>query len=459
MKIKVINPIFCEVIGSKDLIAPAISYQKEYYVQGQFAKKRKTFKKSPLFKGDKITSTYMHTGLLNRVIDYCTKFKIPFSIIGDPNVWYDNYFLPPRLNGIELRDYQKEAIYDARDFRRGVIQGMPGSGKTVIMAGIYSTFSPDTNALFICQTNDLFYQTYARMKEYFPKIGVGRVGDSHFEIDEPVTIGMIQSLKNMIDYPFLSKYQLVNVDECHHISSFDGIYVSVLERVPAPYRFGFTATINPSAEAQLACEALLGGGHHKISTERLRELGVLAEPKLELHKLPKSETIRKAKNYKAVYQLGVVGNRIRNRRIITRAWEAARQGETTLILVSQKEHGRNLESAAALHHPDLKVRYIEGSTDTKTRLAVKKALTEKSLDCAITTTIWKEGVDLPSLNVVINAVGGKSEVACLQVLGRGLRTTADKTQVTFVDFFDPSHHYLVSHFGERLSLYFELGWL
>jgi len=60
----------------------------------------------------------------------------------------------------------------------------------------------------------------------------------------------------------------------------------------------------------------------------------------------------------------------------------------------------------------------------------------------------------------VNASGGKSEILTLQSLGRGLRTVPGvKDDVVLVDFFDPSNRYLVDHFGHRVSLYFEEGWL
>jgi hypothetical protein len=59
----------------------------------------------------------------------------------------------------------------------------------------------------------------------------------------------------------------------------------------------------------------------------------------------------------------------------------------------------------------------------------------------------------------VNASGGKDEKGVLQVVGRGLRITNDKDEVLIVDIFNPSHPYLVSHFGERISLYCENNWI
>ena len=81
------------------------------------------------------------------------------------------------------------------------------------------------------------------------------------------------------------------------------------------------------------------------------------------------------------------------------------------------------------------------------------------MKCVICTAVWKEGVNIPELNVVINAAGGKSELVTLQTIGRGLRKTENKSELIIYDFFDNSHHYLVDHFGHRFCLYSDMGWI
>lgn len=44
----------------------------------------------------------------------------------------------------------------------------------------------------------------------------------------------------------------------------------------------------------------------------------------------------------------------------------------------------------------------------------------------IAVRIWSEGVNIRSIGAVINAVGGESEIASIQVFGRGMRTAEGK---------------------------------
>lgn len=68
-------------------------------------------------------------------------------------------------------------------------------------------------------------------------------------------------------------------------------------------------------------------------------------------------------------------------------------------------------------------------------------------------------INIPGLDAVINAAGGKSEVAVLQMIGRGLRRTKNKDTVLIYDFFDNSMSWFVEHFGNRFSMYCESGWV
>jgi superfamily II DNA or RNA helicase len=63
-------------------------------------------------------------------------------------------------------------------------------------------------------------------------------------------------------------------------------------------------------------------------------------------------------------------------------------------------------------------------------------------------------VNIPSLDCVIFASGGKSDIATLQGIGRGLRTTDEKKTFVIVDFLDP-YRFLAQHTIQRLRIYVE----
>jgi superfamily II DNA or RNA helicase len=165
------------------------------------------------------------------------------------------------------------------------------------------------------------------------------------------------------------------------------------------------------------------------------------------------------RKYTEVYDQGIVNNKKRNEIIIDEVAKHVLSGDTCLIIVRMLQHGSNLIEIMQSKYPAIRAFYAHGETESEDRERIRQALQDRTIDCAITSVIWREGVDIPSLNVVVNAAGSKSEIFCLQSLGRGMRTSKGKDSFILMDFFDNSHHYLVSHFGMRLSLYYDQNWM
>jgi len=56
----------------------------------------------------------------------------------------------------------------------------------------------------------------------------------------------------------------------------------------------------------------------------------------------------------------------------------------------------------------------------------------------MTQSIGAEGLDIPDLDVIINAAANAGNVKSIQVLGRVLRTSEGKDQAVYYDFYDSS---------------------
>jgi superfamily II DNA or RNA helicase len=204
-------------------------------------------------------------------------------------------------------------------------------------------------------------------------------------------------------------------------------------------------------------EGLIGPVIGELTLQEGIEQGILAKPKLHILKSPINQDVTDLRKYQDVYEMGVVRNYTRNHMLMKKVKELSDERKTTLILVNKIQHGEILERIG--NRLKIRIKFIQGRDSGDVRELLREALNSKSVDCVIATTIWKEGVNIPSLDCIINAGGGKSEIATLQSIGRGLRTTKDKTEVLLIDIFDRSHHFLINHFGERLCIYIDQGWV
>jgi superfamily II DNA or RNA helicase len=82
------------------------------------------------------------------------------------------------------------------------------------------------------------------------------------------------------------------------------------------------------------------------------------------------------------------------------------------------------------------VELLSGNDDTLRRAAVFKAVKEGICRCLIASTIADEGLDLPILDTLILAGGGKSSTRAFQRVGRVIRLFEGKEKAIVFDFID-----------------------
>jgi len=70
--------------------------------------------------------------------------------------------------------------------------------------------------------------------------------------------------------------------------------------------------------------------------------------------------------------------------------------------------------------------------------------------------VWKEGIDIPQLDVLVVAGGGRSRISVVQRAGRLLRPK--DTNPLLIDCMDYGNDYLASHSQQRFQIYRALGW-
>jgi superfamily II DNA or RNA helicase len=416
--------------------------------------RRNTYQKS-LVKKVKDGYGYFLTGFVPRI-----KKQYPSATI---RTMFENPavdFTSPNLKDITFRPDQIQLISQAITAKRGVIQSPTGSGKSILQLGIISAMPKDFCCVLLAHTKDIVIQTHNELK----KFGFGNktqliMEGNREKLTKPIVIATVQTFSGYSVDEYMTYFDMVIVDENQHVSSLQsGHYFQVLNTILAPYRFGFTATMPTTKEAQMAVEGLLGPVVAKLSINEAAELKIIAKPKLKLIKLPENHSVRQnCKNYEEVVKHGIVDSVARTQKIVNLVRNGVQRGKVTLVMVTQIEHGQKIQEE--LEKKDLKIPFVHGGTDGLERVRIKNALIDKKLLAAICTKIWQEGINIPTINTIILAHLGKSELVTLQSIGRGLRRNREKDTVTIVDFFDVSHNMLIKHFGERLCLYFDNNWV
>jgi len=438
-------------VENKDIprIAACLKYTAEYWQQGEYNKVRKNY---PKFRIDRATGIFL-TGLIPRIKLYCIEKGFQCTIHPPLGTKPPQPLFNIQLPDITLRDDQTEMIRKAFVHHRGVILSPTGSGKTVMALGFFSLFR-NSKCLFIVHTKDLMSQTASNFAR-FGFYSYGQIGDGKKQISR-ITVGMIQSLYKIADE--LLDFDVIIVDEAHHIKE-EGTYEKLLSKINAEYRIGFTATMPKEIARVFTIEGLLGPVIGETKIEELAENMILAKPKIVLLDAEFNTELQDVKRYAEAYQFGIVSNSKRNRQIAGVVNQLKEKWLSVLCMVTKIEHGLNLEKVFSVLYPNLRVVFIHGATEAEERDITKASLMDGRHDCVICTTIWKEGVDIPPLGAVVNCSGGRSEIATLQTIGRGLRRTNEKDEVIIVDFMDRGNRYLAQHSLERIKVYHDMGWI
>lgn len=477
LKITILNYVWSKV-ADKDqigLIKKCLGYKIQRKVQGGYALETILEDRSFIHGG----SGRFLTGFIPRVLDYCKLNDIPVEIneieklLDTP---LDDIFLP----GIQFRNDQLEMLKTVRRLQRGQIKAATGTGKTIVAGGICSIW-PQSNVLFLCHTIDLLQQSYkAFINDFkFPNV-IMLGGGSKQQIDRSglersIVIATRQTWAKQDYLEYLSFFDIIIVDECHHIRKKDSQYTNFLESSLAPCRIGLSASSPKQEQDKMLLEGYIGPIIGEFTIQEGVEKGILSKPIIELLNVPYSDSIALTERYKDVWvkdqktglnilvegmnTRGIVKNNARNRMILSKAKDHIDKGESVLILSSRntKEHGIIL-SEMARDVFDLDIPFIYGGVKKQDRPQVQQALEDKRILAVIANIVWFEGINIKSVNAIINGAGGKSQIDAEQILGRGTRTTLIKSTFKFYDFLDP-YRYLDHHCIMRLRVYSELGWL
>jgi superfamily II DNA or RNA helicase len=408
------------------------------------------------------------------------------------------------LTNIDLRPYQENACDRAEAAKRGVFDAATGLGKTEIMAEMIRRLA--CRSLIIVASRDLAWQTIRRFQGTdreaarlaFPNADpahlYGIVGD---DVESPglITAALYQTLvrrlmpvclrcgaagelhqqtcsvmkKNFrrcggeLDFTeseatreWLATFDALHLDECHRSTA--KTWWPVVNCIPAYYRLGYSATPTKSDPiTELKLIGATGEIFYSFKAKEAIKEGWLTEPFVATVD-PGFPALLDEEQYIDSYREGIVEHVKRNRLIAEIARGTSEGwGVPTLILVQWIEHGRNIKRA--LREINVRAEFISGNASTAQRLAVMEALQDGRITCAIATTIFDEGVNVPEIGALILAGGGKARHKVIQRIGRGLRVVEGKDYLAVFDIWDShSDKYLIGHSQQRFSAVKDAGY-
>lgn len=360
--------------------------------------------------------------------------------------------------GAKLEDYQIDAIESAVASKYGIISAAIRSGKTAMIAGMIAKINHFPAWVLTHSSKELIRQTKKELERFLQR-PIGVFSESVYEPEE-ITVAGYKSLVRIYSKDNVEKSaaltsrnddlaesiketKVLILDECQY--AFSQKSRDLLEHfVNIGYRIGLSGTPKPDNVTRIEMEATIGPVISKVKFETLIELGRLAQPMIFLYDLPHDWFRVHLSEYPDLYQANIVENYHRNNFIAELVKNLKTQKKTVLVMVARKQHG---EILSGLIQDSV---YIHGEIDANFREQVFNRLKEKSLSCII-STVGKVGLNIPSLDAVINAEGYEASTLTIQKM-RSLTACENKEAGIVIDFMDKGK-YTRAHAEERRHMY------
>jgi superfamily II DNA or RNA helicase len=445
-----------------DAISNELSYKESFIPRGQRFKWDGTHRL--LTKKQKFPS-----GCLNRVTGVLDAQGIPYSLqdwreYNSPNPDSDGLL----WRGHDLYDYQNKIVERCIDQKKGMIKAATGSGKTLIIARLAYEYNLPT-VIYVVST-DLLEQMHRTLSDSLT-LPIGIVGDGKCDIQK-ITVcsawsaGRAYNKKNLKADEDVRKdnwspsqeqraairemvegARLAILDEAQFAAA-DSIKAILSNSHSAAHRYGFTGTPWRTDGDDILLEAAFGRRICDLTATELIREGYLVPAHFVFKDIPKA-LVEVDKSWRTIKSEYIVDNPIRNQILINSTKMLLEMGRKPLLLFREHRHGEMLRDMLP---PDIRYRYVTGKVKSAERKEIRQDFLNGDVDLILASTVYDQGIDLPPLDALVLAAGGKSTAKALQRVGRVIRSFKDggKKDAIIVDTFDQAKHARKHSYGRYL---------
>lgn len=384
------------------------------------------------------------------------------------------YLLPPiqvSFNG-QLRFEQEVALSDISGSENGLLCAETGFGKTVLGAALIAQRRRRT--IILVHNRQLMEQWLERLSDFllieeeeavrFTPSGrekvighIGQYGASKKWRSKLIDVVMVQSLFKLDNIAgFLSDYDMMIVDECHHVTALQ--FEKVVAQFSGQYLYGLTATPERKNGHEPIVYQRIGPILHTAHTdtadfEKRLTLRLTSFGKLEVEK-------SNSTSFPALNDW-LAKDSIRNHLICQDILQLYQENRKLLVLVNRLEHLEILEKGLA-EKGLTNIFCLSGKSkrkDTK-KLLERIAKLKDNVPFVLLSTgkYIGEGFDLPKLDTLILAAPLSWKNNLIQYAGRLHRPYQGKTEVRIVDYLDIHVPYLEKMFQKRQVAYHKMAY-
>ncbi len=349
-----------------------------------------------------------------------------------------------------LRDYQRDAVDAMVAATQGTAIMACGSGKT--RCGIAAIARLRLPSIILVHTLDLAEQWRTEIQKVLGLEAAVIGGNEHGR--GPITIALVQSLANWDEErldDLLSQFGLLIVDEAHHVSGL--FFRTIVDRCPAKYRFGLTATPEREDGLTPVLDLFLGPPVATVNQQQLVEAGVLTLPEVRTVETGFQFPYECPEDYQPMLDALIADDK-RNGLIADTVAREASAGNLCMVLTGRIDHCQALRDL--IRARGVRAELLTGEIKKDRRAELLQAARAGELQVLVATTLADEGLDLVTLSRVFLTYPGKARGRTIQRIGRVMRTAPGKEDAIVFDFIDTKVPVLRRHHIQRKQLYAEV---
>ena len=352
----------------------------------------------------------------------------------------------------QLRDYQCECAYTAIASGGGIVACPTGWGKTHIMGSIIRAYKHDELAMrgtpivvVAAPEKDITTKNYNDLIGMLPGREIGLVMSGKKKFSDDVQVITLDSLHLMDP----ADVGILIVDEVH-TSAASSRSENILAFAKAA-KWGVSATPTGRFDGRdLVTEGLFGPVVYSRTYAQGITDGALVPISVYWLNCPEPHIgLDKYQNYKTrigKYRHGVDRNANQNNLVIELLKRIPDSKQTLCIMPHVDQINilvglnKNLQYVHAVSDQArlTQEQYRNLSPITpKERIRIYGEMNEGKIRKILSTYVYKQGVNFPQLEVIINAGGGGSDIVAAQIPGRESRNIDGKTEAVLIDFWHP----------------------
>lgn len=348
------------------------------------------------------------------------------------------------VGNINLYDYQKNALNAILGGKNGILEAPCGSGKTQI--GLQLIKSIGGRALWLTHTKKLLDQSRERCERYFQG-DFGEITAGKVHLGRDITFATVQTMSKLDTSIYQNAFDIVVVDECHHcVGTPTKVmqFYKIVSNINCRYKYGLSATLSRGDNMIRSLYAIIGPVLYTIPKEAVGDKIIKAEhikiPIALEYDMKEYLNIDGTIDFNGLIDMLSIDVR-RNHIIVDLVVQNHDAGRKQLLLCHRVKQVEWLTYAIKQYN-GIKVNSVTGKVSDKNR--------EYDGDVIIATyALAKEGLDIPSLDMLHLVTPQKNASITEQSVGRIERNIEGKKQPVCYDYVDENIEYCKMCFRQR----------